>query len=127
MVNNLRKILNILKTDNKPVWLFAILKMDEIIDRWSVIISAPWINEVNRKEAFSTILELLKDSLDKSDLASIARMSLLERSDYLIEELLKKKTGDLIKEEKINGNMVHEGAIIESSPDLVWSEENRNK
>ena len=40
----------------------------------------------------------------------------------LVSPLLKKKSGDEIKEEKINGNIIHEGQIIEANAGLVWQE-----
>lgn len=122
MVETLQKILGDLKKANKPVWLFAALKMDEMIDRWSIIVAAPWINSQNRNVAFKEIVDLIVSSLESTDVALIARMSLLNRDDHLVQELLKRKTGDILKDEKVNGNLIHSGVIIESNPNLVWKE-----
>ncbi|MBI3046466.1 MAG: hypothetical protein HYY86_02965 [Candidatus Harrisonbacteria bacterium] len=113
-----------MKSDGKPVWLFAFLKMDEIIDKWSLVISAPWINEQNRDQEFEYIINLLKENLNGEELSSIARISVLAKDSHLSQELMKKKTGDLIKEEQINGNIIHEGQILESSVEAQWPSNN---
>jgi hypothetical protein len=120
MVEKLRTIVIALKKDNKPFWIFAILKMDELIDKWSLVVAAPWITPENHNEIFGLILNQIKNSLEPSELATIARLSLLNKNDHLIEELLKRASGTEIREEKINGNIVHQGTIIESNSDLVW-------
>jgi hypothetical protein len=121
MVENIKKILLKLNDQQKPVWLLALLKMDELVDRWSLIISAPWANEQNRDKEFGNILALLKETLTNEESSSIARVNFMNKEDHLIEQLLKKNTGDVIKSETVNGNTVHEGYIIESNPSLVAS------
>jgi hypothetical protein len=125
MVEDLKKILSILKENSKPVWLFASLKMDEFVDKWSLIISAPWINNNNENEEYKNVLDIIKKNLDSEKLSSIARVVFLSKDDHLIQELLKKDKNTEIKNEKINGNVIHFGFIIESDSDLQWKE-NRN-
>ena len=72
MVEKLQKILEKFKLDQKSVWLFAALKMDEITDRWSLIISAPWLSEENFQKEYEYILKTLKDNLTNEELFSIA-------------------------------------------------------
>lgn len=120
MVEKLKEVVNKLKTANKPVWLFAFLKMDEVTDRWTLVISAPWITEENQKDEFQVLAQLLRENLDKEELYSIARVGLLAKDNELTQGLLKKKSGDEVKDEAINGNVIHEGKIIESNPDLEW-------
>ena len=114
--------MDILKAKNKPVWLFACLKMDEFIDKWSLIISAPWINESNKDAEFEGILNVVKQTLNSEQLSLIARIVLLDKDDHLIQELLKKNSGDEIREEKVNGNIIHSGFIVEANPNLTWTE-----
>lgn len=122
MVDKFRTILSELNTNHKPVWLLALLKMDDIVDRWSVIISAPWIKETDRNAQFSYILGLIKERLTQDEMFSIARIVFLSKDDHLVEELLKRGTGEKIDNEPVNGNTVHDGVIIESNPNLVWQE-----
>ncbi|MEK7663872.1 MAG: hypothetical protein AAB340_00255 [Patescibacteria group bacterium] len=122
MVEKLKKILDILNKNNKAVWLFAFLKIDEFIDKWSLVISAPWVNDSNRNTEFQYMLGIVKENMNPEELSSIGRIVFLSKDDHLIKELLKKKSGDEIKEEKINGNIIHEGQILESNAGLVWQE-----
>ena len=122
MVANFKKILDILKAGNKSFWLFACLKMDDLVDKWSLIISAPWINEGNENDEYKNILNIIKSNITDEELSSIARIVILQKDDHLIQELLKKPSGTEIKDEKVNGNIIHYGFVIESNPDLVWSE-----
>ncbi len=122
MVEESKRILNILKENNKPVWVFAVLKMDEFIDKWSFIISAPWINDSNENTQYEAVLNIIKQNIADEKLSSIARIVFLDKEDHLIEELLKRKSGDQIKDEKMNGNIIHEGLVVESNPNLTWEE-----
>jgi len=118
MVEDFKKVLDVLKERGKPVWIFAFLKMDEFLDKWSLVISAPWINESNKNSEFEGVLDIVKKNISNEKLSSIARIVLLDKDDHLIQELLKKNSGDEIRDEKINGNTVHYGYIIESNPNL---------
>ena len=120
MVEKLKKVLSKLGEQHKEVWLFALLKMDEFVDKWSIIISAPWSTEENRDIEFQEIIVLLNNELSEEELYSIARIVFLKKDDHLIQELMKRSSGTELKSEPINGNAVHEGYIIESNPNLVW-------
>ena len=45
MVEKFRQILVKILNEKGDINLFAILKMDEFTDRWTVLLSAPWIVE----------------------------------------------------------------------------------
>ncbi|MDD4411791.1 MAG: hypothetical protein PHO58_04775 [Bacilli bacterium] len=124
MVEEFKKILNTLKEQDRPVWLFASLKMDEFIDGWSLVFSAPWIDQIDRDLELKNTLEIVKNNIPDEKLSSISRIVFMSKEDHLVEELLKKSSGEEIKGEKVNGNIIHEGYIIEANPDLVWE---RNK
>jgi hypothetical protein len=113
---NYRKVLTrfIKKNGNKPVVLFAVLKMDELVDKWSVLVSADWIEGENNRQAFSDLIEILQDELDSDELNEIARIVIYNRSQHLVELMLKQfKEGQHIEEDaKVNGNVIHEGYII---------------
>lgn len=111
-----RKVLTrfIEKSGNKPVVLFAVLKMDELVDRWSVVLSADWIKSENNKQAFNDLIQILQDELETNELNEIARIVFYNRNEHLIELMLKQfKEGQHIDEDaKVNGNVIHEGYII---------------
>lgn len=117
-INNLEKVIQRLKNDGKSMWLFTVFKMDEVLDKWSIIISAPWLTEENRIEMFNYIVGVLREYLSEKDLSSIARLGLLQKSDHLVSELLERNSKEDLKETQVNGNMIHEGHILVCDPDL---------
>ncbi|MDA8611363.1 hypothetical protein N9L18_00670 [Candidatus Pacebacteria bacterium] len=92
----------------------ALLKMDDYVDKWSFVISAPWITDENRDESFDMIFSYFRD-LSSDHRKSIGRFGLYDNQTHLIKELLNRKEGSSIKNEKINGNFINEGEIIISN------------
>lgn len=113
---NYQKVLDIFieRNGNKTVDFFAALKMDEHIDKWSVLLAADWVTEENRKEAFNSLATILIETLSDEEIAEVARVGILPSSNHLIELFLDKfQAGQYIKEDaRINGNIIHEGYII---------------
>ncbi len=116
MVDQFKKILSIIYKSNKGVSLFAILKMDELTDRWSVIFSAPGLEEENkRKQMFKYLIDLILENLNEEDIKTIARVGVFPLENHLVTDLLNYKKDFSIKEStRVNGNIVHEGYILES-------------
>ena len=120
MVDKFKKILEEMKKQG-TVTLFAILKMDDLTDKWSVLISAPWISDANRKQVFADIVGLIKKEMLPEEAANIARVLIVPEGNHLVSELLEQKR-DYIGGEgsvKINGNMVHEAYILEPQWDAT--------
>jgi len=113
-INKFQEIIEEITTQRGAVNLFAILKMDDLTDKWIVILSAAWINDKSRDEVFFLVREQLIKHLETSERSLIARIGLFEPSEHLIELMLDKhKSGDYIShDEKINGNLIHEGHIL---------------
>lgn len=116
MVDKLKAILAKIHKDNKQVSLFAVLKVDDLTDRWSIIFSAPDLEDKDRRQAaFMYLVELLTTNLDDKDIHTIARVGVFPLSNHLVEDLLKYKSGYEFKDSTpVNGNTVHEGYILES-------------
>ena len=52
MVDKFNEIAVIIENEKGRLSLFAVMKMDEYADKWSVVVSATWINDQNRNEIF---------------------------------------------------------------------------
>lgn len=118
MLEKFRTILNTITTTRGAVNLFAILKMDEFTDKWSVFVCASWITEANREEVFSFILSQLRTVMTPEELGAIARLVLTDLSDHLTDELLRYREGEHIggvESVRINGNVVHEAHLLASN------------
>lgn len=115
MVNKFSEVLNQLVQRHGDVYVFAVLQMDDLIDKWSIIMSAPWINTSGaHREIFEETRNLLIEKFTDEELSNIARLGLLSVDEHLIQELLKYNKGTEIKSQKINGNIVHKGFILAS-------------
>ena len=114
MVEKFKKILAAIKDGRGGVAVFALMKMDELTDRWTVVLSAPWAKEGDA-EVFKYILDLIRSNLSPEEISTVARISIFSQKDHLIELLLKYASGASISG-KINGNQIHEGYIIETDP-----------
>ncbi|MBI2009484.1 hypothetical protein HYS84_03735 [Candidatus Saccharibacteria bacterium] len=117
MVEKIKTILKELKKANKPVSLLAILKMDDVTDRWSVVYSASDLQDAKKRNAmFRHLVDLLIKYLSKAELQEIARVGVFPLDNHLVQNLMKYKKGYSFQEPTpINGNVVHEGHILESS------------
>ena len=116
MVEKLKKILAEIEVQRGPVSLFAILKMDAVVDKWVLVIGSEWIDDSNTKEVFETVRVSLLSKLSQEERATIARISVFNTTEHLIQELSTYKTGsDLSDKTQINGNLIYEGFIIKSA------------
>lgn len=116
MVEKFRKIKNKIVKYKGNVNLFAILRMDEYINKWSVIISADWISDKNKSEVFRYLRKLIIEEFDKREISQIARIGIFNKQDSLVRELSKHEKDYLISESiKINGSVVHAGYIFSTN------------
>lgn len=113
----LTEILQLLETKFGNVVLFAVFKMDEITDKWSILVGSEWVNETTRKEAFSYLIDCMKENLNEEERFSIARIGIMNSQDHLVQLMLDTfKTGESVVDDcKVNGNIIHEGIILKSS------------
>jgi len=117
MVEKLKTILSEIKRSKGEVVLFALMKMDELADNWTIVLSAPWAKEGDT-DIFKYVLNLVRSNLSREEFSSIARIGIFSKNDRFIELLLKYNSGVFIENEKINGNYIYEGYILECNPNL---------
>jgi hypothetical protein len=96
-----------------PGKLFAAFKMDDITDKWSVLVATEQVTEEVKREIFFKLVDLFVRHLDDDERNSIARIGMYSVQDHLVQLILNAyKTGDEItSDQKINGNVIHEGYI----------------
>ncbi len=114
MVEKFKAILNSIEKERGDVAIFALLKMDEFIDKWTVVISASWATDDNRSEVFEMIRKKIIEILMPPEVNEIARIAIFPIDEHLIQELLQFKSDTVIENRKINGNDVHSAYIIKS-------------
>lgn len=117
------KFQKILESMNKkgqtPVALFALLKMDDLDDKWTVIYAdeSELMDSQKKNEIFGRLLDEIKKELSSDELNLIARVGVFMSKDHLIQALLKYQSRKTIFNEKVNGNFVHEGYIFKAVGD----------
>jgi len=117
MVEKFKTIVEKIRQEKGELNLFALMKMDEIADKWTVILSAPWSQEGNA-DNFKYILDTIKSNLTTEEVSTIARVAIYPKTNHLIDLLLKFNAGASIVNQPINGNQIHEGYVIISNPSL---------
>ena len=118
MVDQIKELSLQIKKERGDIYLLALLQMDELIDIWSIIISAPWITEQNRGKSFIYIRDKVAKLLTIEQMNSIARLGVFTKDIHIVEELMKYKVGtEFTHDRKVNGNVVHAGYIIASNSD----------
>ncbi|OGK12871.1 hypothetical protein A3A93_06615 [Candidatus Roizmanbacteria bacterium RIFCSPLOWO2_01_FULL_38_12] len=115
MVDKFRAVVKKINKEKGAMNLFAILKMDEFTDKWTIILSAPWIKD----DTFSYVRDVLIRNFTPEEMNNIARLGIFAKNEHIVGELLKYKEGAIIsEEEKINGNLVHEAYILVSNSEI---------
>lgn len=115
MVEKFQTILQRIENQRGPVTLLALLKMDEVVDKWTVVFCAPWATDNNRADSFEAIRQEIINALTPEEIEEVARIGIFPQTDHLIQELLQYQSGTELKDKKINGNYVHLARIIKSN------------
>lgn len=118
-VEKFEGILSTIKREKGEVYLFMIVKIDEGSEKWSVVISAPWISFEKKSEEFTYLANLIRKSLDKEELSTIARLGIFEKKSPLVQMLtktIKIETGtSRLQNTKINGHFIRDAYVFHSS------------
>jgi hypothetical protein len=119
MVEKFKEALKQIEEAKGKVTLFAIIKTDDLADKWSVVLCAPWATLEKRSDIFNFVKNLLAPVLTKEESESIARIGIFQKEEHLIQSLLAFQSDFTIKEDtKINGFTIHEGYIFASNPNI---------
>jgi len=114
MVEKFQQILDNIEKEKGEVTIFALLKMDEYVDKWTIVFCASWANDTNRTETFAIIKNKIISILKPEEVNEIARIAIYPETEHFIQELKQFKSGTIVENIKINGNTVHYANIIKS-------------
>ena len=106
-----RALVDALKRNSK-VSFFAILKMDDFTDKWSLLFSGPRLSDTDKKkELFEEIIPLIygAERLERED---VARIGLLPLTNHLVKVIRERPVGSSLRNERANGNFIHEGHVL---------------
>jgi len=100
-----------LKHNNK-VSFFAILKMDDFTDKWSLIFSGPRLSDTDKKKVLFEEIAPFVYSAERFEREDVARIGIFPLTNHLVKVLRERPTGSNFKNERANGNFIHEGYIL---------------
>jgi hypothetical protein len=105
------------------VFLFAMVKMDELSDKWSIIISAPWIDLAKKSETFDYVRGLMKQKLNTEELLNVARIGIFGPTSPLVSIItsaIRVDSGSSrLQNTRINGYLINDAYIFKSiSPQI---------
>ena len=112
MVDYEKIIKELNKNKEKPISLFFVAQMDELVDTWTIIFAADWVTDKNIHSTYAKISKLIDKNGSKSDIDKVSRIWIFNSNHYLVKELLKLSDKSELNEIKINGNTIHRGTII---------------
>lgn len=124
MVDKLQTFASQIRT--RGISLFLIAKMDELADKWTIILSTPWVvDDRTRQEAFKLIWDYLNQNLDTTERATIARIGVFGSQEpligkfhnYLMLDNSRTQLPFRVTNFKINGNFVYDAIIIDWNRD----------
>ena len=119
MVEKLQRILTQIKNEKGTVNLFMIIKMENLTDKWTVYIAAPWITQLNRNEMFTYIRGFLLSNLSNEEQASIGGIGLIENTNHMVDLFTRdiRVTDGFVRlqDTAINGYKIHDAYIFESN------------
>jgi hypothetical protein len=75
-----------LSRDRGEFSLFALFLREDAVDKWDLIVAAPWIDD-NRKEALSYITNQIQTAFSSDELSSLSRVVLVDQTNPAVEAL----------------------------------------
>lgn len=118
LVEKFNSIFQKIATEKGELYLFMIVKMDDLSDKWSVVISAPWIDLNRKNETFDYLRGLARNRLNQEELLSVARIGIFEPTSplvRLITSTIRSEGGaNRLQNTKINGFSIHDAYIFRS-------------
>lgn len=97
----------------KGVEFFAVVKMDDLTDRWSLVFGLLGAKDLDKREkVFTKIRDIIIEHLSQEDMQDIARISLFATTEHLIKDLMGYAENEDIKDVRANGNFIHNGHVF---------------
>lgn len=116
MVEKFESILQKILQEKKEITFFGIMKMEELSDKWSVIISASWAKAEDRATIFEYIKKLLDETFTLEERSNIAKIGIFDKDEPLIQYFLQLNGAKMwLKDSTINGIRIREAYILASN------------
>ena len=123
MVNKLINLIKKIKKEKGDIRLFMLLKSSPEITKWTVIISAKWLDYLTDKSSLDYWISQITKELNKNEIQTISRISVLKSNDLFVNVLTSNlsvtESNILLKNTSIGSFYIYEAIIIESNRSTV--------
>jgi len=122
MVEKLKNLIKRIETRRGSITLFMLWKDVPEINKWTVVISAKWIDKMNQRLAINYWIKALQNTLDSKDLNTISRVSVIKTSDrfvYFLVRALNVSGGAVRFSKNQIGDYLVDDAIIFEAKNVV--------
>ncbi len=87
MVDKLKNLVRKIESQKGVIALFMLWKDAQDISKWTLVVSASWIDRMNQRTALDYFIKTLQSSLTNAELNEISRVSILKTSDNFVKTI----------------------------------------
>ena len=87
MVEKLKNLIRKIESQKGVIALFMLWKDSQDITKWTVVVSANWIDRMSKRAVLDYLIKNLQSTLNKTELNEISRISILKTSDNFVKSL----------------------------------------
>lgn len=87
MVEKLKNLIKKVEAQKGSITLFMLWRDVSEIDKWTVVISAKWIDRMSQRLVLNYWIRLLQNTLNNKELNTISRISVIKTSDRFVQFL----------------------------------------
>ena len=87
MVEKLQNLIRRVEAQKGSLTLFMLWKDVTEVEKWTVVVSAPWLDKQNQQTALRYWINLLQGALNTSELNTISRVSVVKTDDKFVQFL----------------------------------------
>lgn len=86
ILDKLKSVVQVLENDHGSILLFALFLREDSLERWDIVISAPWLSSSDKK-AYSIVVSQIQLVLTTSELVQFSRVVILDNTDPIVSFL----------------------------------------
>ena len=123
MVEKLKNLIKKIESQKGAVALFMLLKNSQDITKWTVVVSAHWIDRMSQRGALDFLIKSLQSTLSRTELNEISRVSILKTGDNFVQSLTRvlNISGGTARftQNQINNYYIHDAVIFEAKGSAI--------
>lgn len=86
ILNKLKTVVQALEKGHKPISLFALFLREDSVQKWDIVVSAPWLSSSD-KNSYGIVISKIQSVLSTSELVQFSRVVILDTTDPVVSFL----------------------------------------